>query len=401
MTDTSSRTAGQDVESFDPAAQGDWYSAHAMWTGIRRAESLPRTSCHGGMYLVGRYGDAQAALRDFHRFSSASGTAISSLQHGYPLLPLEVDPPAQHEYRRLLNRFFTREAVAAHEDEFRSMAVMLAERLAGEMVSSGSGDAVTGFATPFPIMVSLALLGIPADEARLIEEMVNRIFDIRALPESVAEASAAFSDYIGAYLASRRESAPRDDVVGAMLTEQVGGSLLSHQQQESVLKLLLFGGFTTTTFAIAALVRWLALAPEEQDRLRADRTDIDAVTDDIVRWCSPGTYLGRTVAEDTELGGQRLIEGDRLLVCVGAANRDSEQFDDADSVRADRHFGRHLGFGFGPHRCIGIHLARLELRLAATELLTRIPAFTLATDPRERWVSGEVAGLAGLQISPR
>jgi cytochrome P450 len=156
---------------------------------------------------------------------------------------------------------------------------------------------------------------------------------------------------------------------------------MTFEEQTSMIRLFLVGGFDTASMALATFVWWLAQHPEDCERLRANPDLIDSMSEDVVRFSSPATYLRREVTQDTELGGTQLRAGDQILVCYGAANRDPTKFAEPDRILPDRKPNQHVGFGAGHHRCVGSFIAKLEMRVAISELLKRYERFEL--DPEK------------------
>ena len=190
-------------------------------------------------------------------------------------------------------------------------------------------------------------------------------------------------------IAGRRAGQRQDDLLDAVVFGQVDGAPLDDAQVMAMLILLLFGGLGTTSAALACMFQWLADHPDDRARLHDHPELHDHAVDEFIRWASPVAHLGRTVTTDTQLHGCPMAAGSRVVLAYGSANRDETQFDRPDQVIVDRHPNRHVAFGVGPHRCVGSHLARLQMKVALQELLVGMPPFRVHDHGQIRWVRGE------------
>jgi cytochrome P450 len=198
-------------------------------------------------------------------------------------------------------------------------------------------------------------------------------------------------------LHDRKSAARRDDLLDAVVFGEIDGKPVDDRQSFAMLILLLMGGLSTTSAALAAMVQWLGDHPEDIVRLRAHPELHHLAVDEFVRWSSPVAHIGRTVMQDTELHGCPLPRGSRVLLGFGAANRDEREFERADEVLIDRQPNRHAGFGVGPHRCIGSHVAKLQIRVALEELLAAMPPFSI-DHSRTHWTGSETRMLDRLVV---
>jgi cytochrome P450 len=379
---------------FDHNADQHRAGAECTWARMRETPGLPYSSSYGGFYIVTRYADIAIAASKPELFSSAQGIAIPDLHFDSRLLPLETDPPIQQEYRKLLVPFLTRERISRKEPEIRAIA----QTLLADFVRKKRIDFVHAFAKPFPSRVALNVLGFPAGDALHLDALINDCIDGRG-SEKAATAGHELVEYIENFLVRQRMApANPEDIISVVAHATIGGKPLEHAEQNSVVKLLLFGGFTTTTFALSSAFKWLAEHPDDRVRLQKDPSLLRTAVEDFVRFASPGTYLARTVVADTQLGGTQLRAGDRILMCFGSANRDQSAFVQPDEVKLDRTPNRHMGFGYGTHGCMGLHLARLELRIAFEVLLVELVDFELDPAAEIRWASGETQGMTTLPL---
>jgi cytochrome P450 len=352
---------------YDPATSG---RLNAVAHEAHQRCPVAHSDAHGGYYLVAGYDEAATVLGDTQRFSSACPKSIPGVQT-LDMPPIDSDPPEQREYRRLLNRFFSKAGLARHEPAIRDIARSLVDRFAGQ----GRVEVVGDFAAPLTGMaLCRVILNLSDSELmREAQELAEKI--------SIGNAPDAWSKLSGFLRMLIRNHDPdgRDDVLSAILSATVFDVPLTEDEKLGVVLVLFLGGLDTTKAAIACIVHHLTVNPGLEDRLRATdwtRTDLD----EFLRHDSVVTALARTVTVDTELGGQPLKAGDRLLVHYYAANHDPRKFESPDELDFGRGRNPHLAFGLGVHRCIGSNLARLQIRVALDELLSRVRNIRLADD---------------------
>jgi cytochrome P450 len=366
---------------------------------MRRQDTLPHSEKYGGFYVLTKYGDVAAAARNTKDFSSSNGIAIPDLHAESRLIPLETDPPQHSEYRAVLLRFVSSETMRKHEALLRSIV----RDLLSKCDELGRFDFVKKIARPYPAVAILTILGIPDGDIDRLAYLVDTSIDGaegegRGGPQMVA-AGQELSRYLNAILQARREAPyDPDNIISSLVHASLPTAPLGPTEQCSFLKLLIFGGFTTTTFALTSAVRWLIEHPSDLERLLARSELMKTAVDEFIRFASPGTYLGRTVKSDTNVGNTLLRAGERVILSYGAANRDPDVFPSPDIVVLDRVRNPHLGFGHGPHACMGLHLARLELRVALEETLNRIGNYSLNPHEDILWASGETQGMMTLPL---
>lgn len=381
--------AGFDIHAADARA-----GAEDIWARMREQDGLARCPLYGGFHVVARYDDLMTLLMKPDQFASGEGITLPAATVRSAHIPAEVDPPAHRDYRALLTRFLTPAAVRGMEPAVRRLVRDLFDRFAG----STHVDFVEVLARPLPVYASLALIGLPLADAPLLDALVVELHEEVATGVRTG-AAARLTDYVTA--AVRAEAAApsgRDDLMASIVGGSVAGRPLSLDEQVSMIRLLLIGGFDTTAIALATAVWWLARHPGDLARLRAEPALIDSFIEDVVRYTSPSTYLRRVATAEVDLGGSHLQPGDQLLAAFGAANRDPAKFDRPDEILLDRKPNPHLGFGAGHHRCVGSFFAKLEMRLAVEELLARYRSFALDTDRPVLLGSGLNQGITGLPL---
>jgi cytochrome P450 len=354
-----------DFDFFDPshAPRADDVLRYA-----RELCPVPHTTATGGYYIAASYDAATRVLGDQATFSSHEYVNIAG-SGGVILPPIDADPPAHHDFRQLLNPFFHPRCLARSEDKVRGIARAAMQ----SWLDSGRCEFVHDFAGPFVTDV-LAQVVFDADDPELFRQAAmcnDRVSegDVSAFPE--------FRALMVEFLEKQVPADDAGDIVSAVQNGTVQGRPLTEDEKVGVVQILFSGGLDTTKVAISDIVCELAQRPDLEDRLRAPGWE-KTTLDELLRYSSPVGALGRLVTRDVELGGQQLHAGDRVLVHYGSANHDASVFDSPDELVFDRERNPHIAFGLGIHRCIGIHLARMQVRVALTELLGRVTRIRLA-----------------------
>jgi cytochrome P450 len=369
-------------------AAGFDHNDHAMRARCAEVYGTLRGACPvfhsdawGGFWVASRHEDVYEVGRDVERFLSGPGVMVPPVGHGRPLLPMESDPPEHLAYRDLVLPRFAPAAVTALEGEVRALAVELVDAVADR----GEADLYESLAKPLPLLLITSLLGLERDE--VFWEWTDTLMygRVQGIPQDeILHAARELYAYFEARVAERRRE-PGDDLISLLVGGSVGDRPYREDEILDLCFFLLIAGLENTAFGIRAALRHLALRPDHRDALLADPSLIHNVVEQSLRLYSPVTALARTAAVDTEVNGQHIAAGERILLLFGSANRDGTVFPDADEFHLDRRDGRHVAFGIGPHRCVGSHLARLEMRVAVEELLRRIPHYRLADGPDPGW----------------
>jgi cytochrome P450 len=298
-------------------------------------------------------------------------------------IPLHVDPPIHTFYRRVLNPPFQPDNIARHEESIRAMAVELLETL----LEAGEGDFIEGFTYHLPMRALCEFLNIPQQDATEIKDRSERY--AHALETGDRDALRAESDALYEYarqqVAHRKQNLlnPYQDVLSALLTAR-------HEDNQPIddeiivgcLRQLIVAGNLTLTLSIASAVLHLAKDAALQNELRQNPHRIPAAIEEFLRLYPPNQAFARTTTREVEISGQKIPEGDVIAFVWIAANRDPEVFPNPDEFDMERERNPHLSFGHGIHKCLGIALARLEMRIALEELLARTSHFEL-TAPAE------------------
>jgi cytochrome P450 len=397
----SSRGAGGDglpagwAEDFDLYDAGYLADPYAVWAAMRTECPVARTERYGGGYLPARHADITAAALDPRTFSSRAGEVTGPVPEAgreLKLPPVTSDPPQHADDRRLLVPLFTRQAVARYEGLTRATAA----RLIGRFEHRSEVDAANEYARDIPVVVTARMLGLPAeDDERFHEWTVQMLKEGAEDFRARADAVHAIRDYFTRLVRSRAVK-PDSGVFSFLLDRQAEDPGLTDDRIVGMSFLMLIAGIDTTWSALGAMLWHLATHPADRRALAADRTKIPAAVDELLRLYAPVT-IGRVVTSPATLNDRELCPGDRVVLAWAAANRDPEVFDDPDRFDLARDGRRHLAFGVGIHRCLGAHLAQLEIRVSLDEWLRRIPEFTLACDDVE-WTAGNTRGPKSLPL---
>ena len=353
-----------------------------------------------GFWALSRYADVGAAFKDTAAFSNAEGVALersSQAQASATASFLAMDPPRHDQMRGLVSRGFTPRRVADLEQRVR---ILTAGYFDG-FVRTGRCDLIQDLAGKLPMAVVSELLGIPeTDRDRLrtlADTVVHREDGNPGIPSAAIQASQQMMLYFRDLVVDRTR-APGSDLVSALIDSEVDGVRLSVPEVLAFLFLMVIAGNETTTKLIGNAVYWLWRNPGERERVRRDPRLINNWVEETLRFDGSTQMLARTVAREVELYGQRLRVGDRLLLLVGAANRDERVFAEPDRFDILRDTSQHLAFGKGAHFCLGASLARLETRVALEAVQARLPDFELDAAGLVRVHSPNVRGFAAMPI---
>jgi len=352
-------------------------------------EHAPVLKVPGGV-IISRKADIDEAFRRPEVFSSnADALNIGNVR---PLIPLQIDPPDHVRYRRLLDPLFAPKKMAALE----SRTAALVNRQIDRFVGRGECDLVPEFTIPLPSEVFLTMFGLPLEELETFLRMKDGIIRPPGEPDEQAAHRRATADEMYAYfntVLDARSVEPRDDILSGFLQVED----LTREEVLDICFLLMIAGLDTVTASLDCFFAYLAQHPSDRDQLVSDPSLVPNAIEELFRWETPVTGVPRIAVQDMELGGTEVKAGDQVMVLLGAANTDDAEFPDADRVDFGREVNRHLAFGGGVHRCLGSHLARLELRVALREFHARIPDYRLAPGTVLEYTSG-IRSLASLPL---
>ncbi|MEU6428718.1 cytochrome P450 [Microbispora sp. NPDC046973] len=359
---------------------------------LRARCPIAHTERFGGGWLPTRYEDIAAIAYDTERFSSRA-IIMSNYRPPRELAPvgavppISSDPPFHHDARKLLLPAFTKKEVAKREEATRAFCHSLIDGFEGAEIV----DAARDYAQHIPMRVIADMLGFPPEDGPRFREFVEHALEGVNLPpeQRVANMDELF-DYLYVQIRDHVDH-PRDDLTTYLVDAELYGRKLEPSHVAGTIALLLIAGIDTTWSAIGASLWHLAKTPADRERLVAEPGLLPTAMEEFLRAYAPVT-MARLVKEDMHWRGVDMKADDWVLLSFPAANRDPAQFDRADEVIIDREINRHVAFGLGIHRCVGSHLARMELRVALEVWLERIPVFGLADPSAVTWAPGQVRG---------
>jgi cytochrome P450 len=380
-------------------AEPEWAAdPYPIQDDLRKRCPIAHTDRFGGAWLPTRYDDVAAIAYDTERFSSRSIIVSNSRPPrelapvgGVP--PISSDPPFHHDARKLLLPAFTKAAVAAQEQATRAFCHSLIDKLEGQDVV----DAARDYAEHIPIRVIADMLGFPPEDGPQFRGFVeNALESVNLPPETRIPRIQKLFGYLLTQIHDHVDN-PRDDLTTYLINAELYGQKLAPSHVAGTMSLLLVAGIDTTWSAIGASLWHLAKTPADRERLVAEPDLLPTAMEEFLRAYAPVT-MARLVKEGMHWNGVDMKADDWILLSFPAANRDPEHFERADEVVIDREINRHAAFGLGIHRCVGSHLARMELRVALEVWLERIPAFSLADPAAVTWATGQVRGPRTLPV---
>jgi cytochrome P450 len=380
---------GIDFSHLEPEWADDPYP---IQDDLRQRCPIAHTERFGGGWLPTRYEDVAAIAYDTEHFSSRS-IIMSNFRPPLELAPvggtppISSDPPFHRVARKLLLPAFTKTAITRYESAARGFCHSLIDGFEGQDVV----DAARDYAQYVPMRVIADMLGFPPEDGPRFREFIESALEGVNLPpeERIARMGQLF-DYLLEQIRDHVAN-PREDLTTYLVNVELGGQKLEPSHVAGTMALLLIAGIDTTWSAIGASLWHLAGNPGDRERLVAEPGLLPTAMEELLRAYAPVT-MARLVKEDMHWNGVDMKAEDWVLLSFPAANRDPAQFDRADEVVIDREINRHAAFGLGIHRCVGSHLARMELRVALEVWLERIPGFTLADPSAVTWAAGQVRG---------
>lgn len=391
------RPMGQPNDLSIPEIRADPFT---YFSRLREEDPIHRNDRFGG-YVVTRYEDVKLCLVDNQALSvSTQGERLRDSPHDipettnmFPKMIIYLDPPEHTVLRKIIGEEFNPQFIKNQRRYVENQVDQLLDNL--EQQDPGEINLVEDFTAPLPVKVISRIMGFPAEDVDKISRWSNKIaytllhhYDRPDRHEKTEEAMREFSDYL-AELVQRRRDTPRNDLITHLIQAEANGRRLDDDEVIATTILLLFAGHETTTKQLANGIYELLRHPSQQELLRGDPSLMRNAPEEILRYHGAVKSITRGVAEDFELSGTTIEEGDRLLLSLAAANRDPQVFDDPDSFDVTRETAdKHLTFGHGIHTCIGAPLARLELEVAIPEFMARFPDAEVAIDQDQiEWVS--------------
>ena len=340
-------------------------------------------------WSVFKYNDVQRVLSEHSVFSSEFGGSDQPLNASM----VSMDPPRHRQLRSLVTLAFTPRAIARLEPRMVEIVNELLDRVAPQ----GRMDVVSDLAIPLPVTIIAELLGVPLADRENFRLWSDQL--LGSAPSYGKDPQETMSDYFRWIIEQRRED-PQDDLISALLTAQIDGRHLTEQELLGFCVLLLAAGNETTTHLIGNAIWCFDDHPQAWTELRTNRALLPDAIEEVLRYRSPVKLMFRTAIQDTRIRDKDIPAGSGILAWIGSADRDEEQFPNADTFDIHRSPNRHLGFGYGIHFCLGAPLARLESKVALNIMLDRFSSIRRDRDVELEPVTGFILhGLKSLPVS--
>jgi cytochrome P450 len=389
--------ARDDSDPFRPEVIEDPYP---YYTRLRREAPCYYVK-QRDVWVLSRYADIAAALRDPRVFSSSQGVGYE--RRPVPMM-IAYDPPQHTRLRRIVAGQFTPRQAA----KLAPRIEQIVDDLLTPLIDAGVVDLVECLSGPFPVTVIAEMMGIPADRRRDFKRWsddtvtaLGGAVDLSPEERMKVEASIGeFAMYFRSIIAERRErdDGESDDLISLLLRPSRDGEVLQEMEIVSFCVLLLVAGNETTTNLISNAVVALLENPDQWQEARRLEHGVEALVEEALRYDSPIQGFFRNTLSEVEVAGVTIPAGAKVMVLYGSANRDASRFPDPDAFRVERHPEDHLAFGWGPHTCLGAHVARLEARTLARAFLERVGAVRLEGVP-ERTQNPLLRGFESLPVA--
>ncbi len=347
-----------------------------------------------GMFLAARHADANAVLRSKSLGRIFTPKTPETEWHDFNYLHsdsiLDSEPPKHTRLKSLVSKAFNPRTITALAPDIERITTSLLDDCAEKLARNGAFDILGDFAEPLPVKVIAHMLGFPDADEHLLRpwsQSIVKMYEVNPTETHKAEARAAateFSDYVHG-LMELRKALPGTDLISTLAAAEKDGERLSVEELIATCVLLLNAGHEASVNGfgngiVAALRRPDAMQPLRDNPRAVSRTALE----EFLRFDSPLQLFERTATTDTEINGVRVREGQKIAALLGAANRDADVFEDADSMDLTRETNQHIAFGAGIHFCIGAPLARLEMAISLPALIARFPTLELAGEPNRR-----------------
>ncbi|MBK5287978.1 MAG: cytochrome P450 [Acidimicrobiia bacterium] len=363
-----------------PMSEAEWntFQPYAMWAEARATDPViqfdgsgfdPRTSFH-----ITRYADGERVLRDWETFSSSINGDVIGQYMGD--LILAMNGKEHRQYRNLVAHAFRASVLDRWDAQLVGPVI---DGLLDAIAPLGRADLVTAVTSQYPVQVICGIVGVPLEDHDQFATWAEEINMGPLHHERGMAASVGMRDYLEPLVAERR-TRPTGDLLSELVHAEVDGERLSDEKIYGFLRLLLPAGAETTFRVMGNALVALLTHPDEMARVVADPDLIPEVIEETLRWETSVTMVSRIATVDTEVAGCPIAAGSPVNVVTGSADRDADRFEAADEWKLGRPQGHHLAFGTGPHQCLGMHLARLELRAGLAAILRRLPDLRLDPD---------------------
>ncbi|HBK07182.1 MAG TPA: cytochrome P450 [Acetobacteraceae bacterium] len=383
-----------DIDPFCQAFFDDPYPAHAAMREAGAVVYLPRYDIHA----VARYDDVRGMLMDWGSYCSARGVGMSDFAKEkpwrLPSLLLETDPPLHDRTRKLMDKVLSPAAVRALRDSFASAA----DSLIDDLLVRGTFDAVRDLAEAYPLTVFPDAVGMPAENRRFLLPYGNMVFNSFGPRNAFFEAAVTDAEPVLAWVqAQSKREALTGTGFGAVIHAATDTGEFTTAEAEVLVRSLLTAGVDTTVNGLCAAVYCLARFPAVFTQLRADPSLARAAFEEAVRLESPVQTFFRTTTREVTIGDETVPEGTKVLMFLGAANRDPRRWEQPDDFDITRRNAGHVGFGTGIHGCVGAVLARLEGELVLNAIARKVESIEIVGEPKRRY-NNTLRGMASLPV---
>lgn len=405
----------------DPHSYADWDNLHVALSEIRKSHPFARAEIEGynPFWVASKFDDIQTVARTNDVFLSGLGGLQDNATIEYAMKAgigqmfrsiVAMNEPDHMKYRKLTQAWFQPKSLRPLEDSIRGIARRQVDRL---IAAGGECDFVAEVAVHYPLLVVMSILGVPEEDEPMMLRLTQQYFgnnddDLnrdRAKP-TPEQAAAMLREVIGEAncyfknISDDRRRNPQGDLASVVANSVIDGVPISDMDAMGYYITAAFAGHDTTSSSTAGGVWALCEHPDQLARVKADPTLIAGLVEESIRWTTPVHQFVRMAVADHEVRGQTVRKGDWVVLCYPSGNRDEDVFEDPFKFRIDRAPNKHIAFGYGAHMCLGMHLARMEMRIFFEELLPKLETLELAGTPR-RTVTNFVGGPKSVPIRYR
>lgn len=394
-------TAVYDFDMFlDPALLTDPHER--VREILRDAPPVFWTPRNGGHWVVAGHKENYEASRDTEAFSSElmPQTLVQQMLAMLPKemghipqpTPINLDPPAHTKFRAPLQAAFSPRAMMARREEIRE----LANSLIDQVIDDGHCDFIPAIAEPLPVQVFLKMLGLPLERQAEFRDLVHEFLAPQENMMDIVHRMRKVADAMKGEIVARQTD-PKDDLLSLLWASEVDGQPMTVELMEDYGVLLFIAGLDTVINGMGYGIRHLAMHPELQEELRANPKLIVEAAEEILRRYT-FTVPTRRIARDVMLGDAQMKEGERLMLFLPGADLDAREFAEPEKFDLNRENNVHIAFGVGPHRCLGSHLARIELQVLYEQMLARLPNFRLDPAKPAKFHAGNIIAIDSLPL---
>ena len=382
--------AAEKVVDFDFYNDLSVDDPHELIANLAKENPVFWTPRNGGHWVLAGHPEIFEAVRNTEVFSSHR-MSIPPTPYEQQQIPINIDPPMHAIYREPLSRAFSPKGMMALQDDIRNLAIELIEKVR----PNGRSDFALDVAEPLPVTIFMRLMGLPLDQLGLYRQWVNQLL-ISSDPVRKTEAAQQVNEAMSAIVRDRMEKR-ENDLISVLLDTSIDGREVTFEEMQGFCLLLFIAGLDTVMNGMCYGVRHLAQHPELQAQLRADPSLITDMMEETLRRYT-FTMPPRVINQDHEAFGVRFRKDDMVLLMLPGADLDGREFADPKNFNLDRENKVHIAFNSGPHRCVGSHLARIEMRIVYEEVLKRLPEFRLDPERPPVLHGANVIGFDSLPI---